>query len=151
MVLAVLAGSAWFAVKRVKRNAITFPHPAILLEKVIIQRGFTTPAWIRERARLARLTPLERYFNAVPKALKLLGKPANPSLTPAEQVSQLIEALPQAEQPAKYLLAELHRGMYSPYPVNLDSARINSREIKRQARQLWVRRLLRLDEQMPGF
>jgi len=149
--LAVLAGSAWFAIKRVKRTAITFPHPAIVLEKVIIQRGFTTPAWIRERARLARLTPLERYFNAVPKSLKLLGKAANPSLTPAEQVSQLIKALPQSEQPAKYLLAELHRGMYTPYPVNLDSARINSREIKRLARQLWVRRLLRLDEQMPGF
>jgi len=134
-----------------KRIEITLPHPAIILENLLNQRGFTTPVWIRERARIARLTPLERYFNAVPKALKLLGKPVNPALTPAEQITQLTKVMPQAEQPAKELLIELHRGVYTPYPANLDQARKASREIKRQARQVWLRRLLKLDEQMPGF
>lgn len=127
---------------RVSKGKITFPPLAVVIENNLVQRGFTAPAWVHERARLARLSPLERAFTAVPRALRLLGNPVERSLTPAEQVKQLAATLPEGNTPAQVLLEELHRGMYSPIPADLELAKKNGRRLTLLAWRSWLRRLL---------
>ncbi|WP_075074416.1 transglutaminase family protein [Longilinea arvoryzae] len=131
---------------RLRSGKPTIPPLAVVVEANLIRYGFSAPGWIHERARLAHLTPLEQAFNAVPKALRLLGKPANPSLTPAEQVSRLVETLPKGQIPALTLLEELHRGMYSPLPANMELAQKSSRQIMRLARRTWLQKIIRLEK-----
>lgn len=129
----------WF---RFRNGKMIVPSLAVVIDANFNKRGFSSPSWIRESARLSRLTPLERAFNAVPKALQLLGKPADRSLTPAEQVDQLLHTLPGVEVPAQALLQELHRGVYSPVPADLEMARKSSRQITRLAWRFWIGRIL---------
>ncbi len=141
----VFIGLGWFLWRKYRFRKLTFPPLAIAVENNLMQHGFSAPGWIHERARLARLSPLERAFNAVPKALRLLRRPANSSLTPAEQVARLIETLPESQTPALALLAELHRGMYSPLPANLEQARKSSRQILHLAWRTWLRKVIHLE------
>ncbi|HWQ05416.1 MAG TPA: transglutaminaseTgpA domain-containing protein [Longilinea sp.] len=147
-------GLGLFLWQRMQTGKLTIPPLAIVIENNLIQRGFTTPTWIHERARLAKLTPLERAFSSVPKALKLLGKPASHSLTPTEQVNQLLETLPEAASPAQILLEELHRGIYSYGSGDLELAQKTGRIITRQAWRFWLKRLLKrefINENLSGF
>jgi transglutaminase-like putative cysteine protease len=153
LVLLLPMGLGFFLWFRVRDGKIKLPPLAIVVDNNLTRRGFSTPSWIRERARLARLSPLEQAFTAVPKALRLLGKPVNRSMTPAEQVDLLLLSLPDVDGPAHSLLEELHRGIYSPLPASLEIARKSGRRITRQAWRIKLQRLLKkglLQENLPG-
>lgn len=136
-----LGSFLWFRM-RIRNGKMSIPSLAVVIDNNFNRRGFSSPSWIRESARLSRLSPLERAFNAVPKALNLLGKPANRSLTPAEQIDQLLQVLPGVDLPAQALLSELHRGVYSPVPADLEMARKSSRQITRLAWRFWFYQIM---------
>lgn len=143
-ILLTVTGLGLFLWLKFRPGKPTFQPLAIVVENNLVRHGFTAPGWIRERAHLARLSPLEQAFYAVPQALRLLGKPASSSLTPAEQVGQLIETLPMGQAPAQMLLEELHRGMYSPDPADVKLAQESSRQILHLARRTWFKKVLHL-------
>lgn len=142
LVLLLPMGLGFFLWTRSLSGKLTLPPLVIVIENNLAQHGFSSPGWVREHARLARLSPLERAFTAVPRALNLLGKPVSRSLTPAEQVGRLIETLPTSKIPALALLDELHRGMYSPIPADLTIARKSYRQISYLARIAWLQKVI---------
>jgi transglutaminase-like putative cysteine protease len=127
---------------RMARRRKIVPAIPVLIETTLVRRGISAPRWLRSWARRASLSPVERTFASVNRALWLLGNPAPPSLTPTERVRLLSGILPPAQTHAEALLAEYQRTLYSRLPGNLATAEQASRQITRQAYRAFLRRLL---------
>jgi len=137
MLLAGLILGWRYAVRRY--NIQPFP---VLVEAALEKRGIEAPKWLKRWSRFTRLSPLERAFTAVNRALWLLGSPAEASLTPAERVEMLNQLLPSAAPDANALLQEYQRTLYSPQPGDLDLARQASRRVRRHSYLAFLRRMV---------
>jgi transglutaminase-like putative cysteine protease len=131
----VLLVLAW----RARRRRALPPLP-VLLEASVRRIGWTPPAFLRRWAHLARLSPLERAYSEVGRALVRLG--ASPALadTPAERAAALVDLLPLASEQAYSLLAEYQAATYSPHRYNAYLAQEAARTIRRLS---WRARLQR--------
>lgn len=111
---------AFWLYRRGKRNPqLILP---IVLEKTLRRRGMRVPVWLRQWSHYVELTPMEKNFVQVRWMLNFLGVDLPESITPREQIRQLVLAVPEGEEDARRLLEEYHRDEYSPTPGDLESA-----------------------------
>ncbi len=113
-----------------------------LLERGLDLLGFKPPVILRRWARYAALTPLERAYLELNRALTRLGSPPAPADTPAERALALTRLLSEAADPIQRLLAEFHVAAYSPRSGNLRVARQAARTIRDLSWRARIRRLV---------
>lgn len=127
-----------------RRKIQDLPLPS-WLEKTMDERGFRTPEWLRMWSRRSLRTPMENLFANVAFLLKVWGQKVEPALTPAEQVTLLVNMVPGVRDQAVVLLEEYQRAMYSQYPANLLRAKVAVREMRSIGYRGWVMRLIGLE------
>ena len=119
--LAALAGLIWrWRLRHPEWKGLSFP---LVLEDIFQKRGWGTPRLVRFWARRTEMSTIEKYFMEVGWMAYLLRAPFQPTQTPAEQVEQLVKAMPELESSANILLTEYHRAIYSPEEGDLVKAR----------------------------
>lgn len=120
-------------------------HPIpVLIERNLERRGWRTPWWVKQWARLSELTPIERIYTRLGWALPILGRTGGPNLTPSERMHQLIDVLPEAEQPIRDFLKEYEQAEYSPYPFDYSRANKASQLVWGFTRRAFFRKLIHL-------
>lgn len=124
-----------------KRGRRAPPPLPILLEESLRRLGLEPPSALRRWAHRAALSPLERAYLELARALARLGDSPDPADTPAERAAALARLLPPAVDPAQRLLAEYYLTTYSPCPGNLYIAQQAARAIRNlswRARIRWL-------------
>lgn len=112
----------------------------LYLQKSLTRYGLRPPHRLEEWARWSTLSPLEKSFEEINRALKLFGAQLPASATPAERAARLSEILPEARSAIEELLKEYQMSVYSKafYPPLL--ARRAAARIRHAA---WKKRYLR--------
>ncbi len=128
---------------RGKIRLLKHPIP-VMIERNLERRGWRTPVWLKQWARLSELSPIERLYTRLGWALPIMGRKTGSNQTPAERLHQLMEAVPEARQPIQDFLAEYERAEYSHYPVDLPRASKASQQVWMYTRRAFFRRLLQL-------
>lgn len=118
-----------------------------LLAARLRMRGVSVPRWLDRWARFTELTPIQRIFAGVGVLVRFLGGSSRLDRTPSEQISTLLQLMPDGAQPAAVVLEEYQRSVYSPYPVDVELARQASLQLWKQAARTWLRRRLRIEVQ----
>jgi transglutaminase-like putative cysteine protease len=127
--LIALGGVLVYLAWRARRRRGLSPLP-VLLETGVRRIGWTPPAFLRRWARRATLSPIERAYGEVDRALRRLGSDPLPADTAAERVAVLANLLPRASESTRYLLAEYQAATYSPHRYNAQVAREAARSIR---------------------
>ena len=116
-----LVGFLWL--RRTNRLAfLGIPLP-ILVSNNMEKRGVNPPSWLRNWSHHLELTPLQRMFARVNWMLILLGRKSERAQTPAERITQLVQAEPRVKNPAYAFLEEYQNEEYSPRRADFDKAR----------------------------
>jgi transglutaminase-like putative cysteine protease len=119
------------------------PAIPIMLESGMRRVGIQPPAFIRELAFMAGLSPLTRAYHEINRALSRLGNHPNTNYTPAQRAASLGELLPQAAPPADRLLDEYQLTIYGhDYSPNLPVAQEAGKEIRSLSFRAWLQRLI---------
>ncbi len=127
------------------RGIRVLKHPIpVLIERNLTRRGWRTPGWLSQWARLSELSPLERLYTRLGWALPILGQKTASNQTPSERLHQLMETLPEAKQPIQDFLTEYERAEYSYYPVDYSRASKASQQVWQHTRRAFFRRLIQL-------
>jgi len=142
--LALVAVAAIAFLEWRRRRIQDLPLPSFL-EKTLDEHGLRIPGWLKMWSRRALRTPMENLFSDVAFMLRVWGHQVEPALTPAEQVTMLVNVVPGIRQQALVLLEEYQRAMYSQYPANLDRARQAVSELRSIGYRNWAMRLIGLD------
>ena len=119
---------------RALRSIFNAPVP-ILVRNWLKKNSLPIPAWLERQAWMAGLNPLARAFTSVYNALRDLGPPASPALTPAEAAAALRTCLPEAGEDITILLEEYQPAFYGTSPANLKRVRAAATSLRRKARQ----------------
>lgn len=100
--------------------------------------GIRPPNFLLNWIFYLKLPHLSRSYMEINHALKRIGK--NPSIqdTPTERINSLIQAIPDASEPAQRLLTEYQTSIYSPRQANPEIARKAGYEIRKLS---WLARL----------
>jgi len=141
VILGLILAFLWFRLRR--RRSVSIP---VLLEAGLERFNLRPPAILRRWIFHANLSPMERGYLELNRALARLGAPPASSDTPAERVAALAGLLPAAAAPAQTLLNEYQLAFYSPRFGNLYVARQAARAIRglswRSALKMKMRRAL---------
>jgi hypothetical protein len=89
------------------------------------------------------LSPVERAYIELDRALVRLGVSPAAADTPAERTSVLTQVLPLAAEPAYQLLAEYHSATYGPRFYNIHKAQEAARTVRRLSQMAKLRRIVR--------
>lgn len=127
-----------------RRKTQDLPLPS-WIEKTLDERGVYTPGWLRLWSRRALRTPMENLFASVSLMLRVWGQKIDPANTPAEQVTRLVEIVPDVKGQAQTLLEEYERAMYSPYAANWLRASQAVKELRSIGYRNWFMRLIGLE------
>jgi hypothetical protein len=84
--------------------------------------GLQPPPILRRWARFSVLTPLERAYLELNRALARLGSPASPADTPAERAAGLRAILPDAETPIQRVVGTYQTVTYGRSTVSWELA-----------------------------
>jgi hypothetical protein len=84
--------------------------------------GLQPPSILKRWARFALLTPLERAYLELNRALARLGSPAAPTDTPAERAANLRAILPDAETPIQRVVGTYQSVTYGRSTVSWELA-----------------------------
>jgi len=141
-----VAGTALLLIVGWRYIRIRYRVPAlpVYLEKSLETRGIEVPAWLRGWSRRLRLTPLERSYNMVNQSLRILGKPAQASATPAERAASLGQVLPPAQEPTQDLIDSYQNEIYGNTPGDPVSARQAGIQIRWLAIKAFLKRLIQI-------
>lgn len=138
---AAAAGLLIFGLYRLFEKPIRARIPlAVVVEQTLEARGWRVPNWLRRWARAARRTPMEKLFASVSELLRAWGNPAQPNLTPAEQVERLAGLVPEVRVDASTLLDEYQRSIYSPYAADFNRARRAAEDMRANGYRAWINR-----------
>ncbi len=135
---AVLVILAWRA-----RGRRDLPPLPILLEMGVRRIGWKPPAFLRRWAHHARLSPLERAYGEIDRALTRLGSASLPAHTPEERAASLAALLPPVSESTYLLLAEYQAATYSPRHCDVEEAREAARSIRDLSWRAKLRQLIR--------
>lgn len=116
IVLALILALALLGFWKRKEIQARLPAIPISLEKSFRRFGLQPPQFLQGWAFVAGLSPLQRAYLELNRALRRLGKPPALHHTPAERAETLGSALPPAQPPASALIREYHAATYSPAP-----------------------------------
>ena len=131
------------SIRRNKQMREKLPNLPIMLEASLRKIGLQPPAFIRQWAQLARLSPISRSYQEINAALNRIGLKPTPTQTPAERVHSLEEALPPTGNPAHRLLTEYQTATYSrDYSPNLSVAQKAGKEIRSISYRAWLQRMV---------
>jgi hypothetical protein len=83
--------------------------------------------------RYTTLPPLARAYLEINKALSRLGAPPSPSATPAERANSLIQLIPEAKEPAEYLVNKYQESIYSQAPSKPGDVQVAGKQIRRKS------------------
>jgi len=134
VILAVLAWRAWR-----QRDIPPFP---VLLEMGVRRLGWQPPAFLRRWAHRALLSPLDRAYGEIDRALTRLGATPLPADTPGERAASLAALLPLASEPTRVLVAQYQAGTYSRHYCNVGEAQEAARNIRTLSWRAKLRRLI---------
>jgi transglutaminase-like putative cysteine protease len=134
---AILVVLAW----RARRRHDIPPFP-VLLERGVRRIGWKPPDVLRRWAQRAMLSPVERAYAEVDRALRRLGASPMPADTPAERAAALADLLPPASQSTYLLLAEYQAATYSSHRHNARLAEDAARAIRGLSWKAKLRRLV---------
>jgi transglutaminase-like putative cysteine protease len=95
----------------------------VYLESRYLQNGNQPPRWLVRWARWAKLTSIEKSFEAVNLSLRLMGHPQAMHVTPAERAQKLRELLPKASESIDILVEEHQTALFTPRAGNSVRAR----------------------------
>jgi transglutaminase-like putative cysteine protease len=140
LVLVVVIIAIWLILRR--NPATRDKSIPRLIESGMKKWGLIVPRLIDSWASRTELHPLERYFSEVSWMLQLAGSKIQHKLTPAEQITELIEVFPILKEHANLLLAEYHKGVYSQHAYNLSVARKARNILWRQLLSALIERFL---------
>jgi transglutaminase-like putative cysteine protease len=141
-ILAVALGTLLIGVWKGKEIRARLPGLPISLENNIRRLGFQPPRFLQNWAFIAGLSPLQKAYLELNRALRRLGKPPAQHDTPAERAAVLSSELPPAQPPTSTLLREYHAATYSPSPNgDLEGAARAGSEIRLLSYKAWLRRL----------
>ena len=110
------------------------------LEAWLREHGISSPEFLRRWAHWASLSPIERAYSEVNRALERLGSPASIESTPTERLSMLVELVPEATEPARRLLNEYQAAIYSQHTSHPGIARWAAERIRKLSVLAWLRR-----------
>ena len=113
----------------------------VLMEQDYHKRGKSVPAWLQRWSRIAQMSPAERAYRQLGRALKLLGKPLNRSQTPAERAQTLLDLLPDAKEPIHDIVHEYTLDQFSNHITNEEHAKKAARQIRKLAFNAWLQNL----------
>lgn len=131
------------SIRRNKQIRDRLPNLPIMLEASLRRIGLQPPAFIRQWAQLARLSPISRSYQEINAALSRIGLKPAPTQTPSERVHSLEEALPPTGNPAHRLLTEYQTAIYSrDYSPNLFVAQKAGKEIRSLSYRAWLQRMV---------
>jgi hypothetical protein len=88
------------------------------------------------------LSPLERAYGEIDRALTRLGASPAPANTSAERAESLVGLLPAASQSTHLLLSEYQTATYSRYHHDTDIAREAARSIRSLSWKAKLRRFI---------
>ncbi len=120
-----LRGFRWFAFA--ERISIGVPETIV---KGLHRVGITPPDFLLGWIYYLKLPPTSRAYLEINHALERLGIKSTAHLTPSERVDQLITVMPPAEIPARQLLSEYQRSIYSSHTADSDLAWKSAQEIR---------------------
>lgn len=112
-----------------KKEKLT-PAP-IILERIIIQRGWKTPKWLKLWASYLRLSEEKKAFSKIIFSLLIFNKTLLFSLTPAEIAYQYKLIFPEMRSIVNNTLLEYQKAIYSNYSVDLHMIKRNTSKILR--------------------
>ncbi|MFZ6027191.1 MAG: transglutaminase-like domain-containing protein [Chloroflexota bacterium] len=104
--------------------------------------GLRPPGFLRDWAIWADLTPIERAYAEVNRALVRLGHPPAVEDTPAERLTQLAELLPETYESCRRLLTEYQTATYSQHTAHPAIARWAAERIQKQSLKARLRQPL---------
>jgi transglutaminase-like putative cysteine protease len=133
--------TATLFIRRIRRERGSPPLP-IQLEEGLRQIGFEPPAFLLHWARFARLSPITRAYFEINRALTRLGRPAQPTETPAERARSLSGLLPSIIPSIQALIKEYQLITYSREPGNEPAAQEASRQIRKNSYLALIQRFL---------
>jgi hypothetical protein len=112
------------------------------MAKGLRKMGITPPDFLLSWIYYLKLPPASRSYLEINNALERLGKKLSPQTTPSERVEMLIAAIPPTDAPARQLLREYHRSVYSAHPADVDLARQSAQEIRRLSWQQFIKNFI---------
>lgn len=95
----------------------------VIANRAFERSGMSTPAWILGWLRWNRLHPVEQAFAPVSWSLRWLGQAPALDATPAERAAALTQLLPAAADHIEAVTSELHAGLFSMQPADVQRAR----------------------------
>ncbi|MBS3784694.1 MAG: transglutaminase domain-containing protein, partial [Anaerolineae bacterium] len=129
-ILPVLVALGLFILAWRARRLHLMPPVPVLLERGLHRLGWRPPALLRRWAHRALLSPLERAYAEIDRALRRLGAAPGAAHTPEERAASLADLLPLASEPTALLLAEYQTATYSPHTYDIGVAQEAARSIR---------------------
>ena len=111
-------------------------------EQVFVARGLrfvvrfyernqiTVPAWLRQLLTWSEASQMERAFQSVNFALKMLGEEVPSHWTPQERADSLMHLMPEQEEEISTLLFEHQQALFTPHEGDLKNAQRASKIIR---------------------
>jgi len=128
----LLVIAATLAIYFGRRYAVATRLP-IVLRTTYERNGIQTPNWIIHWEQWANASHIQRAFESVNFALRLLKHPVPVDATPMERTNTLIAILPQAENSTQNLLDEHQTYLYTSHNADVQRARRAAISIRKYA------------------
>ena len=114
----------------------------IKMEKRMLRLGLKPPAFLRRWARYAGLSPTQRSYLEINRALKRLGHPPAIHQTPSERAGILVNLVPASVNPVHNLLDVYQRATYGLSSENSEVASKAGKEIRKLSYLVALQKLL---------
>ncbi len=144
-----LLAAFWF----INRRYAVIDNIPIRLQGAYERNEGQAPAWIKNWARWARLSPIERSFETINRSLRLLDAPPAIRATPSERADALAQKLPRAASAISTLTEQHLASLFTPQPGDASRAQRASFAIWLYTLQTIIQNFMkRLDERFsrPG-
>ncbi len=116
---ALAAGAAvGFYLLQLSRRQPLLVRIPLAIRSVCERNNITPPGWVNTWLNWTAMTPIERAFQSINRALRWLGNPPPPAATPAERAAALLNLLPEAAPEIRALAAEHETSLFTPNPGN---------------------------------
>lgn len=133
---ALLVAVVWFLIRRKVINPIP-----VVIESGFQKMNIQPPGFLSKWSRYAKLSPIEKSYLEINRALRRVGVQPELSLTPGERVFLLNREVPDLMETAQLLLQEYQKNIYSTQRPDLSRIRPAAALIRKMSRQIMFNRL----------
>jgi hypothetical protein len=129
--LPMLTAAAALGIFLSRRYALPERVP-IFLRTAIERTGIDVPAWVVRWETWVKLSPIERAFESVNFALRILNQAVPVHSTPMERAAKLTGLLPTKANEIKVLLDEHQTSLYTSRVADVTQARRAAFDLRKQ-------------------